>query len=976
MRFKNYLVLMFFCLSAVMFAQSGTVSGIVTDAGTGMTVPGVSVLVKGTHAAVSTDIDGRYTISANNGDTLVFSFIGYASQEVMVTGTTMNVQLKEASTQLDEVVVVGYGTQRRKDITGAVATISGEKFENRPTTQLGNLIQGQTAGVQVTSNGGKPGGGFNIRIRGTSSINASSEPIYVIDGVVTSDTRLLNPADIETISILKDASSAAIYGAQGANGVVLITTKQGKTDKPIINYETYVGFQSVWKKLDVLNAAQYRDLMTEMGYNTDWSQFTNDTNWQDEVFRTGFSNNHQLSVSGKSNNTSYYVSGNYLKQEGAVRSAEMDRKSFKVSLTQQATSWLKVGTNVNYVDYHDVDVTDNTATNSGGVILGVLNTPQNIGIYRPNGTYTSNPFQDWENPISSTDAARRGYRNQRVFGNVFAEIEFIKGLTFRSNLGLDYSNATSNYFLDPYSTSYGRAMKGISRYQTWLTNYHIWDNTFTYKLNLDKHNIEALAGTVYQERFWENSNIETRNFAGAGVTTPNAGAQIVTATADKARKINESYIARINYAFDDKYLFTANFRADGSSGFGPNEKWGYFPSFSAGWRISNESFLSGVEAISDLKFRFGWGLVGNDGLSDAYAWAGRVSGGTNYPIGGAAQPGNYPATLQNEDLKWEATEQTNFGVDVALFNNRIRFSADYYRKQSHDLLLDIRLPRTSGFSTASVNAGEVKNTGFEFNLSTVNFDNDFKWSTDFNISTNKNEVVNILGSTYTSGDISSRGQVMRIVEGEPLGQFYGYEWGGVDPATGDAYYIDRNGQPTFNPGDADKKVIGNANPDFIYGFTNNFSYKNVYLNVFFQGVQGNDMFNATRIDTESMIDAKNQTTAVLDRWQQPGDITDVPRALQGDIRNSRISSRYVEDGSYLRLKAITLGYSFTKNLTDRLRLSSLSIYATGENLLTFTNYSGFDPEVNYAGTSNTTIGVDYGTYPQTRNVIFGIKASL
>lgn len=966
---------MFLLLSAAAFAQSGTVSGTVTDAGSGMTLPGVNVMVKGSGLAVSTDIDGNYQIAAASGDTVVFSFIGYASQEVTVTGTTINVQLKEDTTQLDEVVVVGYGTQRKKDITGAVATISGEKFENRPTNQLSGLIQGQTAGVQVSSVGGKPGGGFNIRIRGTSSIGAGSNPIYVIDGVVTTDTRSLNPADIETISILKDASSAAIYGAQGANGVVLITTKQGKSEKPVINYETYVGFQSVWKKLDVLNAAQYRDLMTEMGYNTDWTQYTADTNWQDEVFGTGFSNSHQLSVSGKSNNTSYYVSGNYLKQEGAVRSTEMDRKSFKVSLTQQATNWLKIGTNVNYVDYHDVDVTDNTSTNSGGVILGVLNTPQNIGIFRENGTYTSNPFQDWENPISSTDAAQRGYRNQRVFGNVFAEIEFIKGLTYRSNLGIDYSNATSDYFLDPYSTSYGRAMKGIGRYQTWLTNYHIWDNTLNYKLAIDKHDIEALAGTVYQERLWENSNLETRNFAGGGVTTPNAGAQIVTATADKAKKINESFIARLSYAFDDKYLVQGNFRADGSSAFGPNQKWGYFPSFSAGWRISNESFLKSVEAISELKFRAGWGLVGNDDIGN-YPWAGTVTGGSNYPIGGSAQPGNYPSAIQNEDLKWEATEQVNFGLDLALFNNRVRVTADYYRKTSQDLLLPIQLPRTSGFSSAIVNAGSVKNTGFELNVNTVNFDGDFRWTTDFNISTNKNEVVDVLGGTLMYGGVAGRGDLIRVQAGQPLGQFYGYEWGGVDPATGNAYYIDANGQPTFTPGDADKKVIGDANPDFIYGFTNNFSYKNVYLNIFFQGVQGNDMFNATRIDTESMIDAKNQTTAVLDRWQQPGDITDIPRSSQGDISNSRLSSRYVEDGSYLRLKAVTLGYSFPKNLTDRLKLASLSIYGTGENLLTLTNYSGFDPEVNFGGVSNTTIGIDYGTYPQTRNIIFGIKASL
>lgn len=976
MRFKNYLILMLLCFSAATFAQ---VKGTVSEAATGMTLPGVNILVKGGTANASTDIDGNFTINAQPGDVLVFSYIGYASQEVTAS-SNMTVKMKEDATLLEEVVVVGYGAQQKKDITGAVAVVDGEKFENRVNNQVSSLLQGQTAGVQVTSNTGKPGGGFSVRVRGTSSISAGSDPIYVIDGVITSDTRALNPADIETISILKDASSAAIYGSQGSNGVVIITTKQGKTEKPVLTYETYVGFQSVWKKLDVLNAQQYQDLQKERLLGTQdgfWDQYNNDINWQDEIFRTGFSNSHQVSVSGKSNKTSYYLSGGVVNQEGAVRSAEMNRKTFKINLSQEVTDWLKVGTNVNYVDYTDVDVTDNSGVGSGGVILGVLNTPQNIGKFNPDGSFTSNPFQNWENPLSNTDGAKRQYRLQRVFGNVYGEIKILDGLTFRSALSIDQNNTAYDYFLDPYRTSYGRAMQGIGRYNTSRYNYYMYENTLNYKLNVDKHAIEAVAGTVYQKYLWESSDIERRGFAGDGVTTPNAGSIIVAANTNKEEKYNSSFISRINYAFDDKYLLTANFRADGSNNFGPNKKWGYFPSVSAGWRISSEEFLSDVESINEIKLRAGWGLVGNDDIG-RYAWYQRIRPGSNYPIGGTPQPGNYPENLENRDLKWEASEQVNVGVDIALFKNRIRFSADAYRKTSQDLLLNVPIPRSTGFDTALQNAGNIENKGLEFQLSTVNFDTeDFKWSTDLNISFNRNKVTNLVGEEINDGNIAGRGDSVLIQEGKPLGQFYGYQWGGVDAATGNVFYIAADGTSTFNPTDADKRNIGNANPDFIYGITNNLSYKNVSLSFFFQGSQGNDILNATRFDTESMNDSRNQTTAVLRRWQNVGDVTDVPRVTtDGSTNNSRISSRYVEDGSYIRLKAITLGYDFSKDVLDRIGLSALKIYATGENLFTITDYSGFDPEVNSFGNNNRVGGIDYGTYPQTRNIIFGIRASL
>ncbi|SFN49717.1 SusC/RagA family TonB-linked outer membrane protein [Salegentibacter flavus] len=974
MKIKKYLWVLFFSFTAFSWAQTIEVSGTVIDGSNNFPLPGANVIVKNTTNGTQTDFDGNFSLEASRGDILVVSFLGYVTQEVPATDSPIQVTLMEDSETLDQVVVVGYGTQSKRDITGSVSIIDDEAFDDRPNTQVGALIQGKAPGVQVVSGSGKPSSGLNIRIRGTNSINASSEPLYVVDGVPTNDTRSLNPADIESISVLKDASSAAIYGAQGANGVVLITTRKGTSEKPRLTFDTYVGVSQVWNTLPVLNSEQYRDLMTEMGRNTDWSRYTENTDWQKVIFGDGLSSNYQLGMSGKSNGTSYYVSGGYTKQEGAVRSSEMERYNFKINLSQEVTEWLEIGTNIAYTHYSDVDVTDNQSINSGGVLLGVLSTPPNIGIYNPDGTFTSNPFQDWENPVASTDGSQREYVNQRLLGNIYAEISFLEDFTFKTNIGTDYSSANYDYFLDPFRTSYGRAMKGIGRYNTNLTNFYIFDNTLSYEKEIGRHNLKALVGSVFQKYRWEDSSMERRNFAGDKITTPNAGSELIAATATKAEKANASYLARVNYEFDERYLLTANFRADGSSNFGPKERWGYFPSFSAGWRISEESFMRDQETINDMKLRAGWGLVGNDQVGN-YAYYGRVGSGGNYPIGGVVLPGTYPASIANETLKWEESEQINIGLDVALFNRRIRFSADAYQKDTRDLLLNAPLPRSTGFNSAIQNIGQLRNKGLEFQLTTVNTQGEFNWESDFNISFNRNEVIDIVGQQMFAGGVAGRGEVSLVREGEPLGTFYGYLWGGVDPETGMAYYLDSEGETTFSPSADDRTIIGDANPDFQYGFTNNLSYKGFGLSVFLQGSQGNDIFNATRIETEGMTDSKNQSRAVLDRWREPGDITDIPRTSEGNTDNSRLSTRFVEDGSYLRMKALTLSYGLPKTFLESINLDAVKLYATGENLFTLTDYSGFDPEVNAFGGSNTAMGVDYGTYPQTRNLILGLNVT-
>ncbi|GET24073.1 TonB-dependent receptor [Prolixibacter sp. NT017] len=961
-------------LSVSSYAQQRTITGTVTDK-SGEPIPSVTVMVKGTSTGTITNFDGQYSLSGDipADGVLTFSFIGMKTKDVSIGNrATIDVTMEENVTGLDEVVVVGYGTQQKKDVTGSVAMVDSKQMDSRPNTQMGALIEGKAAGVQVLSSSGKPSQGFSIRIRGTNSITAGSEPLYVVDGVPTTDTRSINPADIQSISILKDASSAAIYGAQGANGVVLITTYKGTTDRPTVKLDVYNGFSQVWRTLPVLNGEQYRDLMTEMGKNTDWSLYTHNTDWQKEIFQNGRSQNYQLSVSGKSNKTSYYMSGGWVEQVGAVRSAQMNRYNFKINLDQEVNKWLTVGTRMAYSVYSDVDVNDNQGVDKGGVLLGALTTPPVIGIYNPDGTFTSNPFQNWENPIASTDGSNRKYKSQRILGNVYAKIDFLKDFSFKTNLGIDDRNEIYDYFLDPFLTSYGRALNGQGINNTNKTSYYIWDNTLTFNKTLGSHKIEALAGSVIQEFYWENAHIETRNFSGNGVQTTNGGSEMIAASSDKAKKRNTSFLGRINYSFKDKYLLTVNFRADASSVFGPDNRWGYFPSSSIGWRISQEPFMQDLSFLDDLKLRAGWGVVGNDQITN-YAWFGRVGSGANYPIGGSTLPGTYPSSVENRNLKWEQSEQTNVGLDLSVFRGRIRFSADAYIRNTSDLLLNAPLPRSTGFDSAIQNVGKLQNKGLEFNLTTVNVKKAINWSTNFNISFNRNKVVDLVGQEIFAGGITNRGDASLVKEGLPLGTLFGYVWGGVDPQTGNAYYIAKDGSSTFTPSADDRVVIGDANPKFIYGMTNNVSYKSLSLSVFLQGSQGNDMLNASRMEIEGMTGPQNQSTAVLRRWRQPGDQTDIPKASWGSYDNSRISSRFIEDGSYLRLKTVTLSYQLPKAWTDKVKMQNVKVYATGENLWTLTDYSGFDPEVNAFGTSNTAKGIDYGTYPQTRNIIFGLN---
>ena len=965
------------------------VKGKVTDK-SGSPLAGLNISLSGSATGTITDEQGNYSLTLPDGNgKLVFSYVGYTHQEIPVNGRTeINVVMEPNVSALNEVVMVGYGTQKRKDITGAVSVISSEALEDRPNTQFGYSIEGKAAGVQVIRPSGQPQAGFSIRIRGTSTITAGSEPLYIVDGVPTTSTNEINPADIESMTILKDASSAAIYGASGANGVVLITTKRGRNGKTKVNFDAYTGFSSAWKKVPVLSGAQYIDLMTEMGLSpaSGWGTYAGiNTNWQDLVFRNANNQNYNLSAAGGNENTQYYMSGSIFRQEGIVINNSVNRDNFKVNLDHRISKIFKIGTSISYNKWMDVDTYENSRN---GVIFGLITGAPVTKVFNADGTYTANPLiADVENPVAAAQGNDHRWTNSRFNGNAYVEATPLAGLKLRSMFGYEETNGAYNSFVNPFQTKEGRTWNGIADQSLNQSKYWISENTATYSKQIAEHNFTVLAGFVASNTSSNSLAEHGTGFGGSAVTTVNGAAVHTLSGADISERSNISFLSRVNYTFSDRYLLTANFRADASSVFGPGSRWGYFPSFSAGWRISNEKFFANVPVVNDLKLRVGWGQVGNDQIAP-YSYLGLVNPSSNYVIEGNATPGTAPTSLENPLLKWETTDQLNIGLDVSVFNSRITLSTDYYIKKTKDLLLSVPIPASVGIpaNAALENAGKIENKGVEFQLTTRNLVKKFKWTTDFNISFNQNRVLDMVGTFIKIGAVETRGNTSIAQVGLPLGTFWGYIYDGVDPATGNAVYrdLDKNGTIDEN----DKTVIGDANPKYILGMTNSFSYGNFTLNVFLQGMQGNQIFNASRVLSEGMTDGKSQSAAVLRRWTTVGQITDIPRQSLNDpgipdpTYNSLISSRYVEDGAYIRLKSVTLGYNLPASLISKLKMSRCQIYVTSENLFTITKYSGFDPEVSsFAASGNSNSlkniapGVDFGTYPQSRDVLFGLNIS-
>lgn len=972
---KLFTLLFFFLMAYGASAQERLISGKVTDP-SGAGLPGVTIQLKGTTSGTVSDLDGKYKLNVSGG-TLVFSYIGFVSQEIEISNqSVIDVLLLEDTRLLNEVVVIGYGAQKKKDLSTAVVVVGEKDIKDRPIVSAAQALQGKAAGVQVTQPSGKPGGGLAVRVRGATSVIASNEPLYVVDGVPTTDISGLSPLDIASMTVLKDASSSAIYGARAANGVVLISTKRGKDDAPVISFNTYYGTTSLRKSIDVLNTKQYRDLMEEIGVPLDpsWTKFND---WQDLTFGTGHQQSYQLSVSGGNEKNKYFVSGGYLSEEGMVAPAHFDRYSVRVNLDNQVRPWLKIGTSVSVLTINTQDTPDNASSGRGGVIMSALNTPPFLSIYKNDGSgwFDPNPFQpSWENPIAYMDGPDQKSRDSKLFGNVYADIKLMEGLNFKSRAGIDNTTHQYDYYLDPFRTVYGRNNHGIGRSDKSNTSIWLLENTLDYAARFGNHNITALAGSSIQKYDGNGTYIEGTDFPDdVTIKTIWAANQLVTGGTWQSEWALASFFGRATYDYNNKYYLTTSIRRDGSSKL--YNHWGTMPSFSAGWRISSEKFMQGIKFIDDLKLRGGWGQNGNqEGIAD-YASYALTSYYRREPTDPLSGPGSYQSSLGNPDLRWETTQQSNIGFDLSMFNARLIFTFDAYYKKTSDVLLNVQLTSSLPVNTIQTNAGEIVNKGLEFSLSTVNFDTKkFKWTSDFNMSFNRNEVTKLeYTPVYYFGRIYSNNQDANILRvGLPLGAFYGYVSEGVDPETGDIKYKDENKNGIFDPGD--RKVIGYGMPDFTFGFTNNFSYGRFNLNLFFQGSYGNDIFNATRIDLEGMFDSKNQSVDVLDRWQNPGDITDIPRAVGGgNVDNVRNSTRFIEDGSYIRLKSATLSYMVLNDNPKFKAIRRLSVYVTGQNLITLTKYSGFDPEVNAFGSSAVSMGIDYGTYPQSRSVVFGLN---
>ncbi len=996
--------------------RKGISGKVVDEAGTGL--PGVSVVVKGTQTGTTTDTGGafRLDLPENATQILIFSFVGYTTKEVNVgSQSVLTVNMVPEDKSLQEIVVVGYGQVKKTDLTGSVTTIPVDEIKKVAVTSLDQALQGRAAGVQITQNSGAPGGATTIRIRGGNSIQGDNEPLYVIDGIPfkneTSNSgssfnvlSTLNPSDIESMAILKDASSTAIYGSRGANGVVIITTKRGKAGKSTINFDSYYGVQQVRRKYPLMNAREYaafvNDANTNEGRNAVYTPqqveaFGKGTDWQDEIFRTAPMYNYQLSMSGGDEKTQYAISGGYYKQNGIVTNSDFDRYSFRVNLDRKLTNKIKIGNSLTVNrTLTNQSRTDGTVGSAGLVTSAALQFPSILPVYNQDGTYLMNsPELNFtaDNPAALARDSKNKNTAYRVFGNVFGEYQILDGLSFKVVLGIDGIIQKQASYL-PRSVSSGLSQGGVGSISngqsiTWLN-----ENLLTYTKTFNKiHNLTALVGYTQQVNNSESSYAASRNFVNDNLGTGNLGSGSVALVPSSGIGTwgLESYLGRINYGFNEKYLLTASFRADGSSRFGANKRYGFFPSMALAWRASEENFIRNIKSISDLKVRATIGSTGNqDGIGNFPAYS--LLGTQNYVLGNVVSTGIGPNQIANPDLSWETTTQSDVGIDLGLFGNRITVTADAYLKRTKDLLLAVTIPSSSGFSSAIKNLGKVENKGFELSISSHNLDGAFKWNTDFNYAINRNKILDIGGAPQIfAGDVANIAQSVNsgiIRVGEPLGSFYGYVTDGlyqsadeltalVDASArkpGDRRYKDLNGDKKID--DNDRMIIGRAQPKFIGGISNTFSYKGLDLTVFFQGVYGNKILNANRFELEYLNGTTNQDRDMLNRWTPTNTNTDIPRASTTRPAN-RISTRQIEDGSYLRLKNVQLAYNLPASVTKSIHVQGIRFYVTAQNYLTWTKYSGYDPEVNRFGQESRSQGFDYASYPAAKTLIFGLNVN-
>jgi TonB-linked SusC/RagA family outer membrane protein len=1000
-----------------------TVTGVVKDEN-GLEIIGANVLVKGTSAGTITGVDGKFSLEASPDAVLLISYIGYLTKEVP-TGkqTSFVIVLSEDSKSLDEVVVVGYGTMKKRDLTGSVSSIKSDDIQRSPVTSLDQAIQGKAAGVQVSQASSAPGGRVVIRVRGGNSLSSSNEPLYVVDGYPVSaggsaggsgtaqnPLATLNTADIASIEILKDASATAIYGARGANGVVLITTKRGHIGKPQVVLDAYYGLQTVAKKLDMMNAKEYATLVNEARANDNQAPvFPNPGNpyyfpdvatlgegvdYQDEVFTEAPVQNYNIGITGGTSGVRYAVGGSYFGQDGIIRNSDFNRASFRSNLDLDVLSNLTVNASVSatHIWSGGMPSEGDGGGGTGGIVHGAILMPPTVPIFDQAGNYTmTNPTPGGtptNNPVATANHYSEKHDIDRFLGSVDANWEIIRHLTLKVTFGTDRSTANRAFYW-PKEThrGYGKNGEGYQRYVKSAS--YLNENTLTYQNVFGEHSINALAGYTWQVFDSKSFNAGSTNYSTDLYEAWNLGAGTTYSAPASNRNRSQlaSYLGRLNYIYRDRYLFTFTARADGSSKFGANNKWAFFPSFALAWRLSEENFLKSLDKLSNLKLRVSYGKTGNQNIDNYKSLA--MLGTMNYTFGGTLNAGVGPNNIPNPDLKWETTATTGVGIDVGLFNNRISFVADWYYKKTTDLLWNSSTPSTSGFTSIFRNIGSLENKGIELYLGADVLTGTFRWNTQINWSRNRNKVLEIPGYTPSvqgtlSGHLKVNGSWLE--PGLPVGVWNLLKFDGVfqDEAQlaagprstadkdrlGDARFTDRNGDGRINYTD-DRMIVGDPNPDFIYGWTNNFSFKGFDLSVYLQGSQGNDIINVQRAETAVSGPWGNQRREILNRWTPSNTHTSVPRARVTVDPLLLQSDWLIEDGSYMRVKTITLGYTF-----QRIRyLQNLRLYITGQNLLTLTDYSGFDPEVNSQGNSNLQIGVDYNAYPSSKALLFGLNVS-
>jgi TonB-linked SusC/RagA family outer membrane protein len=1003
--------------------QEVPVSGRVTDS-QGQPLPGVTVLVKGTTNGTSTAADGSFSLNVPENSTLIFSSVGFKTQELSVTGATSTIAIRLSDDQqaLNEVVVVGYGTQTRQDLSTSVASVGSAALARQPVAGFDQALQGQAPGVQVTAPTGAPGAGINVRIRGNASLSLNGSPLYVIDGVPVlpdyaasqeisiGNQRLnplntINPNDIESIDVLKDGAAAAIYGVRAANGVVVITTKRGKIGQAQVGLNVYYGKQYLRKKIDVLNTAQYaqevNEVQTNGGLTPPFPNLNNlpniNTDWQDAVYRPASLQSYQLNVSGGTDKTRYYVAGGYFNQQGISLNSGFDRFNFKVNLEQQISKRFKVGTNLNLSRTHTNGSTrSELALGNSGTVLGALSQIPTVPVYNADGSYGQNTLIQSDNPIANLLENSNNAIVYQSIGNLFAEFDILKDLRLRSSVGIDFRTQSENaYQTRRYPGSTGQARTANNQQVVWLNeNTLTWNHTFN-----EKHHLTLLAGESMQQSTRFTSGATVRDFSSDAVPYLSAGATVVGIPYSYGEEwALLSFFGRANYDFDGKYLFQASFRADATSRFIDKYRFGYFPAVSAAWRVSKESFFPQGGAVSDLKLRASFGANGNQEIYP-YQRFSRYSPGSNYPSAGSGGivGGITQTDIGNNQLRWETTYQYNGGLDFSMFNNRLTFTFDIYNKQTKDLLLSVPLPQSAGVDNLNVtqNLGRIQNRGIEIGLVTTNVeakDGGFGWTTNFNVSGNRNKILDLgqlISSTGESAPRTITYDYSISQPGQVLGAFYGYVRQGIVQSNaegqslpkpvegtlkaGDISYADLNGDGQITP--ADRTVIGNPNPKAFAGVTNTFTFKGVELSVFFQGSFGNQIYNQTRSIIEAQNSLFNQSARVLNHWTPTNTNTDIPRPVAGNSSNNYFSSRWIEDGSYVRLKNLTLAYNFPTTLSKRAAIQNLRLYVTAQNLITWTHYLGYDPEVSADPFSSTAFGRDYGVYPQPRTFTVGLNAN-